>query len=183
MSFGSIGSWVRSIVTDATGSARIQYQRYSDFKDLTPEKILKLPLEQISRTNLKKDRNTVLKPDQLSAVRKLIAIKNFSKTIKDESRRKSMVEEARENARRSNLKDSEIDDFIVDTYTTDILPVEVVEAGRERLKDDTPLTDEQVLQRRVLNLKIKKGGRRNTKKTKMQTKKRTNKKKRRTYKK
>lgn len=162
-------SLLRKSLTSLTGISKRQYQKYSDFKDLTPEQILELPLDQISTTRLNKDHNTKLKQNQLSAVRELIALKKLS------NKGTSITPEFRKS--RIDLS-KQVNQYIADTYIEDIKKREL-ELRHKRLNNN--LTEEEAVELRLIGLK--KGGRRNTKKTKTQTKKRTNKQKRRTYKK
>lgn len=169
---------LKSFATSISGVSNRTYQKYSDFKHLTGEQILELPLDQISTTMLNNDHNKKeLKHDQLSAVHKLIALKNLSNkgaTITPEFRQSRI-----DRVKGHSLLDEQVDKLIVDTDRQDREGREL-ELRHKRLIGK--LTEEEAIELRLIEL-ANKGGRRNAKKTKMQTKKKTNKKKRRTYKK
>jgi hypothetical protein len=168
----SLRKSLNSFVTYISGVSNKQYQKYSDFNNLTPEQILELPLDQISRTMLNKDSNTVLTHAQMKAVRTLSSLKYLS------DKHVPITPEFRQSYIDKAKGVSILDKLIVDT-DRDIRKERELELRQKRL-GDKEMTEEEKMDLRLLELN---GGRRNTKKTKTQTKKKTNKKKRRTCKK
>jgi len=172
----SFGRSLRRSMTYFTGLSQAKYNKYSDFKDLTPEEILNVPLDQISSTKLENDTTSHgLDHAQLYAVSYLKIWKKAKKTPTQD-----MIDQAFSRINGTDSTSRQVSDLLVN-FDREKRKKDDLTLRHKRLKN-TPLTVEEELDLRLNDLD-RKGGKRNAKKTKKQNKKRTNQKKNKTYKK